>query len=115
MAYDEKLAERIEVALADVKGVSTRKMFGGLCFMVNGNMCCGVVKDRLMLRVGPEHYDEVLTMKGAAPMDFTGRPMKGMVFVEPAATKRPASVRKWVQLALDFVSRLPRKVKKKPG
>ena len=78
MAYDEELAERIRAALGDRADVSERKMFGGLSFMLRGNMCCGVDKTNLMVRVGSEAYDEALAQPGARLMDFTGRPMKGI-------------------------------------
>jgi TfoX/Sxy family transcriptional regulator of competence genes len=79
MAFDEKLGERIRKALGNRKGVGERKMFGGLCFTVNGHMVAGVVGDRLMLRVGPDQHEAALKLKHAQPMDFTGKPMKGMV------------------------------------
>ena len=91
MAYDEELAERIRAALADRTDVIERKMFGGLTFMLRGNMCCGVEKTNLMVRVGPERYDEALAQPHARLMDFTGRPMKGMVFVGRRGTRATAA------------------------
>ena len=82
MAYDETLALRIREALDVHAGVVERKMFGGLAFMVNGNMCCGVMDDRLMVRVGPHAYGDALELPHAGLLNFTGRPMKGSVLVE---------------------------------
>jgi TfoX/Sxy family transcriptional regulator of competence genes len=89
--------------------MSERKMFGGLAFMLRGNMCCGVVGDDLMLRVGPERYDDALARRGARPMDFTGRPMKGMVYVESTAVATDAKLREWLEVALGFAGELPAK------
>ncbi len=79
MAYDEGLAQRIREALDDRPGIAERKMFGGLCFTLNGNMACGVTGDELMVRVGPDKHAEALERPHARKMDFTGRPMKGLV------------------------------------
>ncbi len=80
--YDEGLAERVRLALSERHDVVEKKMFGGLCFMVSGNMCVGVESDRLMVRVGKAGHEEALAQPHARPMDFTGRPMKGFVFVD---------------------------------
>ena len=85
MPYDERLAGRVRAVMADADGVRERKMFGGLAFLLNGNMCCGVVRDDLMVRVGPDDYDQSLKRAHARPMDFTGKPMKGFVDVSPSA------------------------------
>jgi TfoX/Sxy family transcriptional regulator of competence genes len=108
MAYDERLAERIRHVLADTNGVSERKMFGGLAVLVNGNMACGVVGDRLMLRLGHEGAEEALGRPNVRPMDFTGRPMTGMVYVEPAGL-RGVALRNWVERALAYARSLPPK------
>jgi len=84
MAYDEALADRVRTVLAEEDGLSERKMFGGLAFMLHGNMACGIVKDELMLRLGPEGADAALDLPHTRQMDFTGRPMTGMVFVAQA-------------------------------
>jgi hypothetical protein len=83
MAYDEKLAQRVRQALSGQDGIVEKKMFGGLAFMLHGNMSVGVEKDRLMVRVGPDRYDEALARPHARPMDFTGRPMKGFCVRAP--------------------------------
>jgi len=86
MPYDEQLAERVRAVLAGQPGLTERKMFGGLAFMLAGNMCVGVEHDRLMVRLGQDLYEEALTRPHAATMDFIGRPMKGFVFVAPGGT-----------------------------
>jgi TfoX/Sxy family transcriptional regulator of competence genes len=109
MAYDEKLAERIRNVLAPRVGLSERKMFGGLAFMLNGNMCCGLTADALMVRVGPDRFEEALAEPHARPMDFTGRPMKGMVYVDPAAYASDEGLAAWVKRGVDFAASLPPK------
>lgn len=103
MAYSEWLADRIRLVLAD-KGVDylEKKMMGGLCFMVDDKMCFGVVKEDLMARIGPEAQDQALEKPGCRAMDFTGRPMKGYVFVEPSALDMDSDLADWIQLCLDF-------------
>ncbi|MCW9017950.1 MAG: TfoX/Sxy family protein, partial [Kangiellaceae bacterium] len=83
MAYDEGLAERLREHSQDHQNVEIKKMFGGLCFMVSRHMCCGIVGDTLMARVGPDKYEECLKRSHAREMDFTGRALKGMVYVSP--------------------------------
>ncbi len=113
MAYDEQLAERVRAVLDGQPGLTERKMFGGLAFMLAGNMCVGVEHDRLMVRLGPDLHEEALTRPHAAPMDFTGRPMKGFVFVAPGGISTPGELREWVDLALRFCRTLPAKKAKK--
>ena len=110
MAYDEELADRVRVLLADEPGLTERKMFGGLAFMLNGNMACGIVKDELMLRLGAEGADAAHDEPHVREMDFTGRPMTGMVYVEPAGLD-DAGLRRWVEQAAGFARSLPPKVK----
>ncbi len=114
MAYNENIGIRIAQALAarEVDFVE-KKMFGGLGFMVNDKMCCGVVKDELMLRVMEDRYEEVLEMPHVRPMDFTNRPMKGFVFVEPAGLENDAQIKQWLNLGLDFAENGVVKSKKK--
>ena len=109
MAYDEGLAERIRAALAARTGVIERKMFGGLTFMLRGNMCCSVEKTNLMVRVGPGAYDEALAQPGARLMDFTGRPMKGMVFVGPDGYDSDDDLAAWVERGVEHALSLPAK------
>ncbi len=109
MAYDERLAERVRSVLGDRVGVEERKMFGGLSFMMHGNMCCGVVDSRLMVRVGPKAYEASLARPHARPMDFTGRPMRGMVFVEAAGIRTKRTLSPWVERGVAFAASLPAK------
>jgi len=108
MAYDENLAQRVREIMAAEATVTERKMFGGLAFMLGGHMACGILGKDLMLRLGPEGAEAALTSKHVRPMDFTGRPMKGMVFVAPAGLKATA-LGGWVAKAIAFVSTLPAK------
>ena len=109
MPYNEQLVGRVRGVLAKKRNVAERKMFGGLTFMVRGHMACGVENDRLMVRVGPAAYDDALDRPHARPMDFTGRPMKGFVFVEPAGLKSDKDLEAWVQRGVDFAMSLPAK------
>ena len=109
MAYDEAVAYRIREALAQQDGVSERKMFGGVAFMVNGHMCCGLAKGELMVRVGPDQYEDSLAQPHAREMDFTGRPMKGMVYVDAAGYDTDEDLQAWVNRGLAFVNGLPAK------
>ncbi len=109
MAYDEAIADRVRKALAKTGRVTERKMFGGIAFMLQGNMCCGVIDDKLMVRVGPEVYEEALSQPNARRMDFTGKPMRGFIYVEPAGFSADKDLDKWVGRAKRFVLTLPPK------
>ncbi len=109
MAYDETLAGRIRQALAPRPDIGERKMFGGLAFMLAGNMCCGVIADTLMLRLGNEGATEALGEPHTRPMDFTGRVMKSMLYVGPAGIATPEDLHRWVNRAADFAASLPPK------
>jgi hypothetical protein len=109
MAYDEHLATRIRAVLADQPTLVEKKMFGGLTFMLHGHMCCGVVREELMARVGPAQYADALGMSYAREMDFTGRPMKGIVIVAPEGFERDEDLAAWVQRGVQFVATLPPK------
>jgi len=112
MPFDEKLAERIRTVLARHSGVTERKMFGGIAFMLNGHMCCGIAKGDLMLRVGPEEYETILAKPHVRPMDFTGRPLTGMVYVDVAGVRSDAALRRWIEHAVAFARTLnPKKPK----
>ena len=113
MAYDEKVAERLSKVFIEHKGVVEKKMFGGIAYMYKDHMCVGVIDDMLMVRVGPEQYEKALSEKHVKPMDFTGRPMKGYVYVEPAGFKTEKSLRKWIDKGIGFVKTLPPKKPKK--
>ncbi len=103
MAYDEWLAERVGKILKD-KSVSflDKKMMGGLCFMVDDKMCVGIVKNTLMARIGPDAYEAALEKEGVSEMNFTGRAMKGYVFIQPEAVDREEELIHWVDLCLAF-------------
>ena len=103
MAYDEKLADRArEIIAATHKNVEEKKMFGGVCFMVNDKMCVGVQKDAMMVRIDPQKMDEVLEKEGCRPMEFTGKIMRGFVFIDKEALNTKLKLTWWVKLALDY-------------
>ena len=103
MAYDEYLAERIQNVLLSRHVIfEAKKMMGGLSFMVNGKMCVGIVRNDLMARIGPDSYGDALGKLGCKEMNFTGRPMKGYVFVEPQGVDMDKDLEYWVQLCLDY-------------
>ena len=109
MAYNESLAQRMRAHLADQSELYERKMFGGLVFMVRGNMCCGIMGDDLMVRVGPAQYAAALAQPHARAMDFTGRPMTGMVRVAADGVASDELLEQWIQRGIAFVSSLPSK------
>ena len=109
MAYDSTLAERIRNVLAGTPGLSEQKMFGGVCFSVNGYMACGVQEHDLVVRVGPDNHEHTLTRKHTRPMDFTGKPMAGYIYVSEAGYKRKADLGRWVLQGVRFVQSLPPK------
>lgn len=109
MPIDDTLEARVRAALTGTTGLAEKRMFGGLCFLVNGHMCAGLVGSTLMVRVGPEGYAEALRQPGVRPMDFTGRPMTGMVFVDPPAIATDAMLSAWVTRGARFASTLPAK------
>jgi len=109
MAYDETLAARLREGFVGVPHVSEKRMFGGLAFLVSGHMCCGVVGKTLMVRVGPEAYEKALAQPHAREMDFTGRPMKGFLYVGPEGLRKDPDLRVWLDRSLSFVTTLPPK------
>lgn len=126
MAYDKGLLERLREVLHVVPPsggftpeppeggttnlcVTEKKMFGGMCILVNGNMCCGIVDDILMARVGADQYEECLALPHAREMDFTGRPMKGMVNIDPEGTAEDADLKAWIERCMSFMNTLPPK------
>jgi TfoX/Sxy family transcriptional regulator of competence genes len=111
MAYDEGLAERIRLVLDEDRRISEKEMFGGVAFLLAGKMFVGIVKDDLMVRVGPDHYDDSLKRAHVRPMDFTGKPMVGYVFVAPDGVEEDAELERWIRLAASFVATLPKKTK----
>ena len=105
MPYSEILAARARKALGRAPKLEAKKMMGGLTYMVKGKMCVGILNEDLMCRIDPEVHDAALKRKGCRGMDFTGKPMKGFVFVGPAGTKSDADLKSWVALALDYNGR----------
>jgi TfoX/Sxy family transcriptional regulator of competence genes len=112
MAYNLNLADRVRESLSILKNVEEKKMMGGLTFMVNNKMCVGIYKDNLMVRISPEIYESSLEKTGCRKMEFTGRPLKGFVLVEPEGIKTKRELQYWINLALDF-NKLAKASKKK--
>lgn len=106
MAYDEGLAERIREILEGRARITEKKMFGGVAFLLGGKMFCGLAKNQLMIRVGPDGYDSALAQPHVRPMDFTGRPLRGYVYVAAAGYKTERALRAWIDRATAFVATL---------
>ena len=114
MAYNETLANRVREIIAQTHNITEeKKMFGGLCFMVDNKMCVGIESERLMIRLDPSVMDEVLEKHGCHPMDFTGRPMKGYVFVDTEVLNTKRQLNYWIQLALEYNPKAKASKKKK--
>lgn len=111
MPYDTLLATRIRVALGPLPNLQEKKMFGGIGFLVNGNMACGVHKNDLIVRVGPEKSDQALSRPHTRIFDMTGRPMAGWIMVEPDGCASEAALKVWVNQGLVFARSLPIKEK----
>jgi TfoX N-terminal domain len=109
MAYDEGLAKRLRDVFNGHNAVTEKRLFGGLAFMLQGYMCVGIVGDSLMARVGPDRYEDALREAHARPMDFTGKPMRGYVFVGSEGLESDADLAIWVNLCVEFVTTLPPK------
>lgn len=102
MAYDEGVAERLRELFEDRRGITEKKMFGGLAFMYRGHMLVGIIEDSLMARVGPAEYANALAQPHVREMDFTGKPMKGYVYVDPDGFESDADLGRWVGHCLRF-------------
>ena len=109
MAFDEGLAQRVREALADRPDVVEKRMFGGLAFMVRGHMTVGIREDDLMVRVGKDAYEDALSRPGAREMDFTGRALKGFVYVAPEGLESDDDLAGWVRRGVDHTNTLPEK------
>ncbi|MGD8553280.1 MAG: TfoX/Sxy family protein [Anaerolineales bacterium] len=109
MAYDQQLAMQVRAALSGEASFTEREMFGGIGFMLSGNMACGVIGNDLIVRVGPEAYETELNHAGVKQFDMTGRPMRGWVLVTPEALSTEASIHNWVKKGLEFARSLPAK------
>ena len=112
MAYDEELAERVRLAMAGTSGLVEKKMFGGTGYLLHGNMACGVNGSNLIVRVGPDTYQEALDQPGVRVFDLTGRPMSGWVQVTPQGFSDQASLQAWVKRGVQFALSLPPKAGK---
>jgi len=113
MAFNEQLNDRIREAIADYPNVEEKYMFGGSCFMLNGKMCVGVVKNEMMCRIDPDVYEEALQRKGCREMDFTGKPMKGYVYVNADGLKSKKDFDYWINLCVAFNKKSKAAKKKK--
>ena len=109
MPFNEDLAARVRDRLEGTPGLSERKMFGGTAFLLGGQMCCGIINDDIVLRLGAAGADEALGEPFTRPMDFTGRPMKGFVYVAPGGTTTAAGLSGWLRRAVAFTESLPPK------
>jgi len=109
MAYDETLAERIRKALGKRKGLVAKQMFGGIAFLLNGNMCVGVHKDELIVRLDPDKTDAALTKPHTRLFDLSGRPMKGWILVAPKGIATAGQLGTWLTLAAEYAGALPPK------
>ena len=109
MSYDEALAQRVHNLLKRQQGFSQRKMFGGLCFMLHGNMCCGITQDEVMLRLGNINAQKALELPYTREMDFTGKPLKSMIYVEYPGLEDDNELKFWIKQAVMFVKSLPPK------
>jgi TfoX/Sxy family transcriptional regulator of competence genes len=112
MAYDEKLAGRIREILRGSKGITEKKMFGGICFLVNGKMVCGVLKNDLVAKIGKENHNKAISQKHVRSFNFTGKPMVGIVYVAPTGLKARKDLAKWVAMGKEHAQSLPKKKKK---
>jgi TfoX/Sxy family transcriptional regulator of competence genes len=109
MPYDESLVAKVRKLLGRRKSLSEKKMFGGLGFLLHGNICCGVWNEFLILRLGDDAARQVLAEEHTRPFDITGRPMHGWAMVEPAGWQDPARLRRWIDWAVEFTAALPAK------
>lgn len=111
MAYNQELAERIRKILKGKRNVEEKKMFGGLTFMVNGHMACGIEKNLLMVRVEKDRYEEFFKKPHAKEMDLTGKPLRGFLFIQPKGFETDAGLGYWIAQALIFIKTQPKKDK----
>lgn len=109
MAFDDRLAERIRKQLGKRRGLTEKRMFGGLAFLLNGNMCCGVHGQEMIVRLDPEQTEQALSERHTRIFDLSGRPMKGWLLVEPKGITTEAALAKWIQVGLEYASSLPAK------
>ncbi|KPJ99246.1 MAG: RNA methyltransferase [Desulfobacterales bacterium SG8_35] len=109
MAYNEKLSQRVRAILLQVPGIEIKKMFGGVGFLLHGNMACGILDEYLIVRVGPDGYEEALALPHTGKFDITGRVMKGWIMVAKAGWRTEKDLSTWVQRGVSFAKSLPKK------
>ena len=109
MAYCTERADRIRRILSAIEGITEKKMFGGLSFLLWGNMCCGITRDDLVVRVGPDGYEDALEQPHARVMDFTGRPLRGMVYVAPEGYETDEALVEWTSRGVEYARSMPAK------
>ena len=109
MTFNELTASQIRSAIQVTPGISEQHMFGGVSFMLDGNMCCGVIDDNLVMRVGPDAYEGALSEPHTRPMDFTGRPLRGFIYVDREGFASEALLRQWIDRGMSYVRTLPPK------
>jgi TfoX/Sxy family transcriptional regulator of competence genes len=112
MAYDTRLADRIRTVVRGRKGVSEKEMFGGIAFLLDGKMFIGIVKNDLMVRVGPDRHQEALAKAHVRPMDFAGRPMRGYVYVAPAGCRDARALAGWIDWSAAFTATVKKSAKR---
>jgi len=113
MAYNIRLAERIQKETGQLPEIETKAMFGGICYLVHGNMACGVYKENLIVRVGADQYRHCLQLPYVKEFNITGRSMTGWIMVEPPGVDSAVDLSHWIQMGLQFASTLPAKTKNK--
>jgi len=109
VAYDEGLAQRVREVLEEQNGFDEKKMFGGICFLLHGNMACGILNDEIIVRVGTENYEVLMKLPHTRKFDFTGRPMKGWVMVSHEGLESDDDLYEWVRRGVDYALSLPPK------
>ena len=109
MAYNEEIAFRVRKLLQKRNDITEKKMFGGHSFLLSGNMCCGVLNDDLVLRVDPKRHKYILEKPHTRPMDFTGKPLSGFVYVDTGGYTDNNELMQWINISIDYVSSLPKK------
>jgi len=110
MAYDEGLAQRVRELLEEEPGFDEKRMFGGIGFLIYGNMACGIIGDDLIVRVGKENYEDLLQLPHLRKFDLTGRPMRGWVMVSPEGCESDEDLSEWIERGVDLVLSLPPKL-----
>ena len=113
MAYNEKLAQRISGLLKSKKGIVEKKMFGGICFMYKDKMITGIVENKLMVRCLPDDYNTLLKKPHAGEMTFTGKPLKGFLYIAGEGVKTDRQLQKWLDIGIEFANKTPQKKKNK--